>query len=419
MRQYQASLPFILITVFIDVLGIGLMLPVLPALVGELAGSPEQQSYWYGALLVTFGLAQFLAMPWLGALSDRYGRRPVLLLSIFGLGAAYLITATTDSLLILVLSRLLSGATSASFTVANAYVADITTPAERSKGFGAIGAAFGLGFIAGPMLGGLLAESSLRLPFWVAAGMALLNWLYGWFVLPESLPPERRVPIRLASSANPFAAMKHLSRLEGAAGLVVVYALVLLAQWLMHSTWVLYTSFRFDWTPRDNGIALCLFGLTSALAQGLLLGRLLPKLGENRLLALGLGSSIVASAGYGMAGQPWMLYVLILCNLLAFMVAPLLQGRISRAAPESLQGLTQGALNAIASLSTVIAPLIGTTVLAWVAHLPADDWRLGSTFFISGLLQLAALALVWHCLRAPAVPPAATGAASSGRTHPD
>lgn len=399
MRHYKASLPFILITVFVDVLGIGLMLPVLPALVGELAGSSDLQSYWYGALMVTFGITQFLAMPLLGALSDRYGRRPVLLLSIFGLGIAYLVTATTHSLTVLLLSRVISGGTSASFTVANAYVADITTPAERSKGFGAIGAAFGLGFIVGPALGGMLADGDLRLPFWVAAGMALLNGLYGWFVLPESLPVERRRPLRLRQ-ANPFGALKHLSGLQGIGLLIVVYTLVLLAQWILQTTWVLYTSFRFNWQPSDNGIALCLVGLMAVLAQGVFMGPLLKRFGEQRLALMGITSAMFASIGYGLIDQSWMLYLLISANMLSFTASPALQGIISKAAHESEQGLTQGALNSIASLTTVIAPLIGTPLLGIVSHLPPQDWRMGATFFVSAALQFIAILLARRHFRA-------------------
>jgi len=399
MRHSRASLRFILITVFVDMLGIGLMLPVLPSLVGELAGSPDLQSYWYGALMVTFGITQFLAMPLLGALSDRFGRRPVLLLSIFGLGSAYLISATTDSLLILLLSRVLSGATSASFTVANAYVADITTPAERSKGFGAIGAAFGLGFIVGPALGGILASDDLRLPFWIASAMALLNGLYGWFVLPESLSVERRRPLKL-SQANPFGALKHLKGLQGVGLLIVVYSLILLAQWILQTTWVLYTSFRFQWQPADNGLALCLVGLMAVLAQGVFMGSLLQRFGEQKLAMMAMTSAMLASIGYGLIDQSWMLYLLITANILSFTASPALQGIISKAAHESEQGLTQGALNSIASLMTVIAPLIGTPLLGMVSTLPADDWRLGSTFFVSAGLQFMAILLARRHFRA-------------------
>ena len=401
MRHSPASLPFILITVFVDMLGIGLMLPVLPALVGVLAGSPDLQSYWYGALMVTFGIAQFLAMPLLGALSDRYGRRPVLLLSIFGLGIAYLISATTQSLVVLLLSRIISGGTSASFTVANAYVADITTPAERSKGFGAIGAAFGLGFIVGPALGGILASDDIRLPFWIAAGMALLNGLYGWFVLPESLPLERRRKLKI-SQANPFGALKHLKGLQGVGLLIIVYSFILLAQWILQTTWVLYTSFRFQWQPSDNGMALCLVGLMAVLAQGVFMGSLLKRFGEQKLAMMAMTSAMIASIGYGLIDQSWMLYLLITANFLSFTASPALQGLISKAAHETEQGLTQGALNSIASLMTVIAPLIGTPLLGMVSTLPADDWRLGATFFVSAGLQLIAILLARRHFRAVA-----------------
>lgn len=401
MRHSPASLPFILITVFVDMLGIGLMLPVLPALVGELAGSPDLQSYWYGALMVTFGVAQFLAMPLLGALSDRYGRRPVLLLFIFGLGIAYLISATTQSLVVLLLSRIISGGTSASFTVANAYVADITTPAERSKGFGAIGAAFGLGFIVGPALGGILASDDIRLPFWIAAGMALLNGLYGWFVLPESLPLERRRKLKL-SQANPFGALKHLKGLQGVGLLIIVYSFILLAQWILQTTWVLYTSFRFQWQPSDNGMALCLVGLMAVLAQGVFMGSLLKRFGEQKLAMMAMTSAMIASIGYGLIDQSWMLYLLITANFLSFTASPALQGLISKAAHETEQGLTQGALNSIASLMTVIAPLIGTPLLGMVSTLPPDDWRLGATFFVSAGLQLIAILLARRHFRAVA-----------------
>lgn len=399
MSKKPASLAFLLVTVFIDVLGIGLMLPVLPALVGDLAGAPDQQSYWYGALMVTYGVMQFLCMPLLGALSDRFGRRPVLLLSIFGLGVSYLISATTGSLAILLFSRVISGATGASFTVANAYVADITSEADRGKGFGAIGAAFGIGFIIGPVLGGLLAAEDLRLPFKVAAAMALTNWLYGLFVLPESLPADKRRALDWRE-ANPFGAFRHLYRLRGVRLLVMVFGLTLLAQWILQTTWVLYTSFRFGWTPRDNGIALLLVGVSSVIMQGFLIRKLLSRWGELRVAMAGLLSSALIGTGYGLATADWLMYILIPCNLLSFGVSPALQALISRATDAGQQGLTQGSLNALTSLMTILAPLIGTPLLGQVAHLPPHDWRIGITFFVSTALQLSALTLtIWHARR--------------------
>lgn len=395
------ALRFVLVTVFIDMLGIGLMLPVLPGLVGELVDSPDQQAYAYGLLMMVFGLVQFLAMPLLGALSDRYGRRPVLLLSIAGLGFSYLVSATTTSLVVLILARLVSGATSACMTVANAYAADILPPSQRSKGFGAIGAAFGLGFIIGPVLGGVLATSGdIRLPFWVAAGMSLVNAVYGWWLLPESLPREQRRPIQW-KQANPVGALTHLRSLHGVGPLLVIYALVLLAQWIMHTTWVLYTTFRFQWTPADNGYALCLVGLMAVLAQGVLLGGLVKRWGEVSLARRAILSACLASIAYGSVPEGWMLYVLIVLNMLAFTATPALQAVVSHAAPAHEQGLTQGALNSIASLCTVVAPLIGTPLLGLAASLPADDWRLGGTFYVSAVLQAVALMLILRYRPAP------------------
>lgn len=406
MRQRNASLPFILVTVFIDVLGIGLMLPVLPALIGSLAGSPDLQSWWYGALLVTYGTVQFLCVPLLGALSDRYGRRPVLLLSITGLGLSYLITATTHSLPLLVASRIISGATGASFTVASAYVADITPPAQRGRGFGAIGAAFGMGFIFGPVIGGLLGGIDLRLPFYVAAALSLLNGLYGYFLLPESLPAEKRAPLAW-SKANPLGALRHLSRLRGAGGLVWVFAITMLAQWVLHSSWVLYTSFRFGWGPQQNGLALFVVGVNAALVQGFLLGRLIRRFGEQRLAMIAMSSAVLAYCGYGLANQGWMMYGLILANFLSFASAPSLQALVSHAAAVHEQGVTQGALNAITSFMTVLGPLLSTPLLAWVSHLPRGDWRMGALFFLCSGLQAIALFVAWrHFRQAPS--PAAT-----------
>jgi DHA1 family tetracycline resistance protein-like MFS transporter len=411
MRQKQASLPFILITIFLDVLGIGLMIPVLPSVVGSMTSSPDMQSWWYGALMVTYGLVQFFSVPLLGALSDRYGRRPVLLLSTFGLGFSYIVTATTHSLIILLLSRIVSGATGASFTVASAYIADITKPEERAKGFGIMGAAFGVGFIFGPAIGGLLGAVDLRLPFKVAAGLALLNWLYGFFVLPESLPADRRSPVSLAR-ANPLGALLHLSQLKGVGGLITVFALSILAQWVLQTTWVLYTTFRFHWDTRDNGMALFVVGVTSAIVQGVLLGRLLKRFGEARLALLGMASATFIYVCYGLVTQGWMLYCLIFANFLSFAATPALQAIISKASDPRQQGLTQGSLNSIQSVTTVVAPLIGTPLLAMVARLPAHDWRIGITFFVSAALELLALVLaIVHFRKLDRVPVAAPASA--------
>jgi DHA1 family tetracycline resistance protein-like MFS transporter len=390
--QRTAALPFILVTVLLDVMGIGLLLPVLPAIVGQFADGRDAQSYWYGAMLLAFGTMQFLCAPLLGAMSDRYGRRPVLLASITGMGLMFLATPLVTSLGALVATRLFGGALAANFSVANAYVADISSPEQRARGFGMIGAAFGIGFVLGPMAGGLLGHIDIRLPFFVAAGLSFINFLYGLVLLPESLPPERR-KVFAPGRVNPLAAMHGLTRLTGVGLLVAVFALLNLAQFILHSIWVLYTGFRFDWGPREAGFSLFVVGLTVALVQGGLLSILLKRVGERRLVLIGLASATIAYAAYGLASSGWMMYVIIAANLLGFTVGPALQAIVSKAALPSEQGLAMGALSSLASLVGVIAPLLGTPLLAEVSHLPPNDWKMGAPFFLSALLGGAALAL--------------------------
>jgi DHA1 family tetracycline resistance protein-like MFS transporter len=397
-KNRQASQSFILFTVFLDVLGIGLIIPVLPALVGQFTSSPDEQAQWYGWLSATYGVMQFFCTPVLGALSDRFGRRPVLLLSILGLGASLLVQAMATSLLAMLLIRLVSGATGASFSVANAYMADITPPEQRGKAFGMLGAAFGMGFIVGPMLGGLLGGYDVRLPFFVAAGMALVNLLYGFFVLPESLPMERRAPFTFRR-ANPFSALLHLGRLHAVGGLIGVFALIVFSQFIIQSTWVLYTQFRFGWGPTQNGYALFVVGLTSAVVQGGLQGRLIKRFGEERLALIGMGSGTVALLLYGLATEGWMMYGIIFANLLGAAVGPAMQAIVSKAVGPKEQGLTQGSLTAINSVAIIFAPLLGTAMLARVGHLPPHDWRLGSTFLLCAVLQAVALVLAYSHFR--------------------
>ena len=394
-KDRQASQAFIFITVFLDVLGIGLIIPVLPALVGQFTDSPDAQAHWYGLLAAMYGVMQFLCMPLLGALSDRYGRRPVLLLSIFGLGVSLLVQAFATSLVTLLLIRILSGGTAASFSVANAYIADITAPEKRGAAYGKLGAAFGLGFIFGPMLGGLLGGQDVRLPFFFASGLALLNWLYGYFVLPESLPLEKRSTSVSLLRANPLSALKHLAQMRDVGGLIFVFALTVLAQFILQSTWVLYTTFRFHWTPTDNGIALCVVGLLSAIVQGGFQGRLMKAFGEKRLLLIGFTSATIAYFLYGAITVGWLMYAIIFANFMSMATGPTLQSLVSRAAGAHEQGVTQGALNAINGLSIIFGPIIGTIILAQVSHYPADDWRMGASFYLCAALQGVALLLTW------------------------
>jgi len=385
-----AALPFIFIVVFIDTLGIGLAMPVLPMLVGAFTPSRELQAYWYGVLVVVYGLMQFFCAPLLGALSDRFGRRPVILASIFGLGLHYLLLAVAPSLAFMLLARVIGGVTGASFSVASAYASDISSAEGRAKSFGLIGAAFGLGFIFGPMLGGLLGSIDLHLPFYVAAGLSLLNGLYGLIVVPESLPRDRRAAFALRR-ANPFSALLALSRHREIGRLALVFALVVLAQLILQTTWVLFTHFRFGWGPRENGFALFCVGVVAAVVQGALLGPLLRRFGEVRLALTGLSVGTIAYLLYGLAPQGWIMYAIIVGNFLSFAAGPALQGIVSNAVGPREQGVTMGALNSIQSIMFVVAPAIGTPLLAQVSHLPPSDWKVGVTFFVSAALQAVAL----------------------------
>jgi DHA1 family tetracycline resistance protein-like MFS transporter len=288
--------------------------------------------------------------------------------------------------------RLVGGAMQANAAVANAYVADITPPEQRAQRFGMLGAMFGVGFILGPAIGGWLGDIDLHLPFFFAGTLALLNLAYGYFVLPESLPADRRHPFEW-KRANPLTALRALAELKGVGLLVAVVGCAALAQFILYSSWVLYTTFKFGWTMRDNGTSLAVIGVMSVLVQGLLLGRLLKRFTPQRLAVIGLSSSTLAFLLWGLAPQGWMMYAVIVGNLLGFTAAATIQSLISSAADARTQGQTMGAVSSLNSLMAVGGPLIGPPLLALVSHLPHGDWRIGAPFYVCGMLQLSALVL--------------------------
>ncbi len=394
----SGKLNFILVCIFIDMLGIGLIVPVLPLLVGQFVAGRDEQALWYGVLGSTFGVLQFLFMPALGALSDRVGRRPVLLYSMAGMALNFLVTAWAPTLFWLFMGRVIGGMSSASMSVAAAYASDISTKENRAKSFGKIGAAFGLGFICGPVLGGLLGNNNLHLPFYVAAALGAANLVYGYFMVPESLAPGQRPPFSWAR-LNPLAALLRLVKRKDIRGLIIVISLVTFSQMMLQSTWVLYTTFRFDWTPRDNGIAMFCVGLVSAVVQAGLLAVLIRRFGEVRLSLLGISSGAFTFLGYGLATQGWMMYALILCNVLSFAAGPALQAIVSKTTPSNQQGELMGSLQSISSLGVIVTPLIGTAILAKVSHLPAGDWRLGSHFLLCAAMQALAVLVAWYYFR--------------------
>ena len=389
----SAAMPFILITVLIDMVGIGLIVPVLPLIVGTFTASPAEQAFWFGAVSFTFGIANFFGSPILGALSDRYGRRPVLLIGFCGLALSFIVTGLATALWMLIAVRLISGATQANAAVANAYVADITAPEDRARRFGQVGAMFGMGFILGPVLGGLLGSIDVHLPFFVAGGLAIANWIYGYFVLPESLPPEKRRPFEW-KRANPLAALKGLTQLRGVGPLVAVIALASLAQFTLHTSWVLYTTFKFGWGPAQNGWSLFTVGLMSAFVQGVLLKHMLKRFTPQRLAAVGLVASACTYLGFGLASEGWMLFVVIIVgNIIAGGAQASMQSLMSNAADAQSQGRTMGSIASLNSMMAVLAPIVSAPLLGMVSHRPPGDWMIGLPFYFCALLQAVGAAI--------------------------
>ena len=388
----QAAMPFIMATVLIDMISIGLIIPVLPRLVGSFETTASGQVGAYALVAMAFGFANFIGSPILGALSDRHGRRPVLLIGFSGLALSFFVTAFATALWMLVAVRLVSGALQANIAVANAYVSDITPPEQRARSFGMLGAMFGLGFILGPVLGGLLGGIDLRLPFWCAGGLAVCNWLYGFFVLPESLPVERRQPFSWAR-ANPIGSLMHLAQLRSMGALLGVVAFASLAQFILQTTWALYTQLKFGWAPQQIGWSLCAVGAMSVLVQGVLVGRLSKMMPVQRLVVAGLVSSAVAYVAWGAATQGWMMYAVIAGNVLGFAAGASLQTLVANAADEKTQGRTMGAVAGLQSLTAVLAPAVGPLLLRSVADAPRGDWRLGAPYYVCAALQLCATAM--------------------------
>ncbi|MEQ2006814.1 MAG: TCR/Tet family MFS transporter [Limisphaerales bacterium] len=395
----QPALVFIFITLFLDILGIGLIVPILPKLVEQFTGgSIASASHIYGLLAALAGLMQFIFAPLLGSLSDRFGRRPVILLSLFGSGLDYLLLAFAPNLAWFFVGRIIAGITSANFSAATAYIADISPPEKRAANFGIIGAAFGLGFIAGPALGGLLGNVDLRMPFFVAAGLTLLNWLYGLLVLPESLKPENRRTFSW-KRANPVGALLALQRYPVVFGLTGTYFLMNLAHQVFPSTWVLYTSYRYNWTPGQTGLSLAMVGLTSAIVQGGLTRAIIPRLGERRSVTVGLTISAVGLIAYGLATEGWMAYVVIAVASLSGISGPAVQGLISRSVGADEQGSVQGSLTSLASVAGVLGPPLATGLFGFFISAGAPVKLPGAAFFFSSALTIAAMLLAVRSFR--------------------
>lgn len=400
MLARNPALGFIFVTLMIDVLGIGLIIPVAPRLVQSLQGGSEEQAAGvYGWLAATYGLALFIFAPILGVLSDRVGRRPVILISLLGSGIDFFAQALAPSVLILFITRAINGISGANITAASAYVADVTPPEQRAAGFGMIGAAFGVGFVLGPLMGGWLGDFNIRWPFYAAGALTLVNWCYGMFVLPESLAPALRRPFQLRR-ANPLAALAGLRRYAVVAWLGVCVFLVNTAQFALHATWVLYTSHRYHWSPRDVGLSLACVGIGAAAVQGGLARKVVPKFGERRTLMFSLTVAALAFVGYGLAPAGWMIYVIIIIASIASLLGPATQSLITKSVRPDEQGAIQGALTALQSAAAVVGPIIGGSTLEYFISARAPFYLPGAPFFVSAAITvLALLAAAWAVTR--------------------
>jgi MFS transporter, DHA1 family, tetracycline resistance protein len=420
MKRRNASVVFILITLFIDMLGAGLVIPITPKLVQQMLGdnAASEASFIYGLLVSIYAVMQFFCAPLLGALSDRFGRRPVILLALAGLGADYVLLSVAPNLGWLVLGRVVAGIFGATYTPAGAYIADVSPPEKRAANFGLIGVAFGLGFIAGPALGGLLGKSNLRLPFMVCAGLTFLNFLFGLLVLPESLKKENRRAIDWRQ-ANPMGALRAVWRYRGVPAMVPVFFAAQLAQQGLQSVWVPYTTYRYNWSVAEIGASLAIVGLLFAFSTGVLVGPTVARLGERRTL---IGALIVAVVGmllFGLSSQGWMMYAVtaLYCAGLG-LLNPSVQGLMSRSVPPTHQGLLQGAVTSVMLFAGMVGPLIANGLFA-LSISPASPVNLpGAPFFVGSILCLAALGLAVKRTARIAQPSPAVTSARDGSRQP-
>ena len=385
----KAAIGFIFITLLIDITGLGLIIPVMPKLIEQLLHTTEisKASQYGGWLTFAYAIMQFLFAPVLGNLSDKFGRRPVLLSSLLGFGIDYLFLSFAPTIGWLFVGRIIAGITGASFTTASAYIADISTAENRAQNFGMIGAAFGLGFILGPLLGGLLGELGPRVPFLVAAGLALLNFCYGYFVLPESLAIEHRRSFDW-KRANPLGSLLQLRKYPAVAGLVSSLALVYLASHAVQSNWSFFNIEKFHWSPKMIGISLGMVGLLVGVVQGGLVRFINPKLGNERSIYMGLGLYALGLLLFAFASQSWMMFVFLVPYCLGGIAGPALQAIISGHVPPNEQGELQGALTSIMSATAIVGPPMMTNLFAHFTAPAAPVYCHGEAFLLGAVFMM-------------------------------
>lgn len=393
------ALVFIFITMLIDVIGFGLIIPVLPKLLEELTGEGlSAAARWGGVLMFTYAAMQFLFSPIIGGLSDRYGRRPVILAALFAFAVDFVIQGFAPSIWWFFIGRVLAGITGATFTSGMAYIADVSPPEKRAQNFGLVGAAFGMGFIIGPLLGGIVSyHFGIRAPFFAAAGLAMLNWIYGYFILPESLAPENRRPFSWRR-ANPIGSLMSLRRYPIILSLVASLIFIYVAGHANQSTWTYITMMKFEWDERWVGYSLAFVGLLTGLVQGLLTRVLIPKLGQRNSVFIGLGLYALGFVLFAFATEGWMMFAFMIPFSLGGIAGPSLQGIISSQVPANEQGELQGALTSLISLTSIVGPLLMTNLFA---HFTAPTTSIqfpGAPFLMGAVLSLLSMLLAMRSL---------------------
>lgn len=394
----KAAVGFIFITLLLDITGWGIILPVVPKLIAELIHSDISEAAKYGGWLgFAYAFTQFVFSPLVGNLSDKYGRRPVLLISLFGFSIDYILLALAPSITWLFVGRISAGLTGASISTASAYIADISTDENRTKNFGVIGAAFGLGFIIGPVLGGLLGHYGARVPFYVAAALCLLNFLYGYFVLPESLTKSKRRSFDW-KRANPIGSFKFLFKHPKISNLVFALAFVYIGLHAVQSNWHFFTMYTFNWTERLVGISLSVLGLLIGLVQGILIRWSAPKLGEQKSIYLGLLFYAIGLLMFAFAQQGWMMFVFLFPYSLGGICGPSLQSLISKSIPLDQQGELQGALTSLVSVTSIIGPPVMTNLFYYFTHEAPFEFS-GAPFLVASLLMFISVVFIYSSFK--------------------
>ena len=394
LRTHRAALAFIFVTAVLDIVAMGIIIPVLPGLIEDFVGSNARAGVINGVFVALWAGMQFICSPIIGSLSDKYGRRPVILISCAGLSLDYVLMALAPDLWWLALGRIIAGITSSSFTTVYAYMADITAPEKRARAYGLIGAAFSAGFVLGPVLGGFLGEFGPRVPFWFAAALSGVAFLYGLLVLPESLPPEKRMAFSW-KRANPVGSLILLKRHPELSGLAVVNFLLYFAHHVFSAVFVLYAAWRYGWGPREVGLLLALVGVLDMLVQGVLVGPVVKRLGDSWTMVLGLVGGTVGIAAMGWAPDGLMFIAAMLPNALWGLAMPTLQSLMTRRVGEDEQGQLQGANMSVASIAGVMSPLF----FGWVYSLSVGEGALiqmpGLSFYLAALVLFAGAVIGW------------------------